>query len=471
MDIVLFALGDFPVTVPVAASACVLAGLAIVLFVLVGAMRASTERVETLAQQAAEQLKASFLAQIAERDTRIRELDLELSNERERSAELLESERERRGELLAEVSALRARMSEQAKQAEANLARFEQARQQMTDEFKAIAGDVLKSHSETFSRQNREQVDTLLKPLQEKIGEFHTGLIKDRAAMGEQIRALLESNVQITTEASNLTRALKGSSQTQGAWGEMILSTILEQSGLREGEQYFIQQSHTGEDGQRLRTDVEIIMPNNDRLVIDSKVSLTAFEAFVNAEEMERERHLRAHITSVRTHITTLGEKTYHRAAKSSVDYVMMFVPIESALATAIQNDTKLVEFGMSKGVMLTTPTTLLTVLRTVRNVWDIEKRHQNAEEIAARAGALYDKVVGFLATMDKMGGHIDKAQQSFSDARSQLATGKGSVVRQVEMLRELGAKSAKQLPSGWESGSEEPRILRLVGEEPGDLA
>jgi DNA recombination protein RmuC len=471
MDIVLFALGDFPVTVPVAASACVLAGLVIVLFVLVGAMRASTERVEILAQQAAEQLKASFLAQIAERDTRIRELDLELSSERERSAELLESERERRGELLAEVSALRARMSEQAKQAEANLARFEQARQQMTDEFKAIAGDVLKNHSETFSRQNREQVDTLLKPLQEKIGEFHTGLIKDRAAMGEQIRALLESNVQITTEASNLTRALKGSSQTQGAWGEMILSTILEQSGLREGEQYFIQQSHTGEDGQRLRTDVEIIMPNNDRLVIDSKVSLTAFEAFVNAEEMERERHLRAHITSVRTHITTLGEKTYHRAAKSSVDYVMMFVPIESALATAIQNDTKLVEFGMSKGVMLTTPTTLLTVLRTVRNVWDIEKRHQNAEEIAARAGALYDKVVGFLATMDKMGGHIDKAQQSFSDARSQLATGKGSVVRQVEMLRELGAKSAKQLPAGWESGSEEPRILRLVGEEPGDLA
>jgi DNA recombination protein RmuC len=149
----------------------------------------------------------------------------------------------------------------------------------------------------------------------------------------------------------------------------------------------------------------------------------------------------------------------------------MMFVPIESALATAIHADGTLVEFAMSKGVMLTTPTTLMTVLRTVRNVWDIEKRHQNAEEIAARAGALYDKAVGFLSTMDKMGSYIDKAQQSFIDARSQLATGKGSVVRQVEMLRELGAKSTKPLPSGWEGAGEEPRMLRLVGDEPGDLA
>jgi DNA recombination protein RmuC len=471
MDTVLFAIGNFPITTAIAAFSGAALALLIVLLVLVAAMRASAQRVELLARQAAEQLKSSFMAQIAERDSRIHELDQQVAAERERGADLLDLERDKSSHLMAKVSALEAQMTEQAKQSEANLQRFLEARQHMTDEFKAIAGDVLKSHSETFSKQNREQVDTLLKPLQEKIGEFHTGLIKDRAAMGEQIRALLESNIQITTEASNLTRALKGSSQTQGAWGEMILATILEQSGLREGEQYLIQQSHTADDGQRLRTDVEIIMPNNDRLVIDSKVSLTAFEAFVNAEEMLRDQHLRAHLTSVRSHITILGDKTYHRAAKSSLDYVIMFVPIESALATAIQNDTKLIEYGMGKGVMLTTPTTLMTVLRTVRNVWDIEKRHQNAEEIAARAGALYDKVVGFLATMDKMGSHIDKAQQSYNDARGQLATGKGSVVRQVEMLRELGAKSAKQLPAGWDSSGEEPRILRLVGDDPGDLA
>jgi DNA recombination protein RmuC len=251
----------------------------------------------------------------------------------------------------------------------------------------------------------------------------------------------------------------------------MILSTILERSGLREGEQFITQKSHTSEDGARVRTDVEVLMPNNDRLVIDSKVSLTAFEAYTSCQDETRERFLADHIASVRGHVRTLSEKSYQRHSGSKFDYVMMFVPIESALATAIHADSGLVEFAMGRGVMLTTPTTLMTVLRTVRNVWDIEKRHQNAEEIADRAGALYDKVVGFLGTMDKMGAHIDKAQQSFIDARSQLSSGKGSVVRQVEMLRELGAKSAKQLPAGWDNGGEEPRLLRLVGDEPGDLA
>jgi DNA recombination protein RmuC len=471
MDIVLFSVGPVPVTAAVLAAALLALIVLIVVVLALKAMRTSAARVEALAAQAAQQLKASFLAQIAERDSRINELDHQVAMERERGADLLDHEREKNSELLAEVSALRARMVEQARQSEANLARFLDARQQMTDEFKSIAGDVLRSHSETFSRQNREQVDTLLKPLNEKIVEFQGELLRDRSTMAEQIRALTASNLQITTETTNLTRALKGNSQTQGAWGEMILSTILERSGLREGEQFITQTSHTSEDGSRLRTDVEVLMPNNDRLVIDSKVSLTAFEAYTACEGEGRDRFLADHLASVRSHVRTLGEKTYHRHSGSKFDYVMMFVPIESALATAIHADGTLVEFAMSKGVMLTTPTTLMTVLRTVRNVWDIEKRHQNAEEIAARAGALYDKAVGFLATMDKMGSHIDKAQQSFIDARSQLATGKGSVVRQVEMLRELGAKSTKPLPPGWEGRGEEPRMLRLVGDEPGDLA
>ena len=471
MDTALFTLGTFPVTYSVALIAAVVVALAIMFTLLVSAMRASTRRVEVLAEQAAEQLKSSFLAQIAERDVRINELDHQVMLERERGADLLDAERDKSGQLLVEVSALRARMAEQAKQSEANLQRFLEARQQMSDEFKAIAGDVLKTHSETFSRQNREQVDTLLKPLNEKIGEFQGELLRDRATMAEQIRALAASNLQITAETNNLTRALKGNSQAQGAWGEMILSTILERSGLREGEQFITQKSHTTEDGSRVRTDVEVLMPNDDRLVIDSKVSLTAFEAYTSCEDDTREQHLAAHLASVRGHVRTLSEKSYQRHSGSKFDYVMMFVPIESALATAIQADSALVEFAMGRGVMLTTPTTLMTVLRTVRNVWDIEKRHQNAEEIAARAGALYDKVVGFLGSMDKTGGHLDKAQQSFNEARSQLATGKGSVVRQVEMLRELGAKSTKQLPSGWDNGADEPPVLRLVGEEPGDLS
>ncbi|SFV36532.1 DNA recombination protein RmuC [Devosia crocina] len=469
LETVLFTAGSLPVTLGLALAMGVLVLLASGVFLVVGSARANAERAEAAAREAGESLKASFLEQIAQRDARLRDGELTLLRERERAAELIETEREKNSELMAELAAMRTRLDEQARQNEANLKRFMDARQQMTDEFKAIAGDVLKSHGETFTRQNREQVDTLLKPLQDKITEFHKNLVEDRSAMGERIRALAESNLQITTEAQNLTRALKGNSQTQGAWGEMILSTILEQSGLREGEQFFTQQSHSGEDGQRVRTDVEILMPNGDRLVIDSKVSLTAFEAFVNSEELDRDQHLRAHITSVRGHITTLGDKSYHRAAKSSLDYVMMFVPIESALATAIQHDAKLVEFGMGKGVMLTTPTTLMTVLRTVRNVWDIEKRHQNAEDIAERAGALYEKVAGFLATMDKVGTSIDRASQDFAKAKDQLSTGRGNVIRQVEMLRELGAKSSKTLPPGWAGGADDHPTLRLVGEEPGD--
>jgi len=465
----LFVLGDLPISVGMALAA----GLGLLFFVMIWMLVAwaqgNAARASSAAQDASDNLKAGFAELIAQRDLRIRELDLELGRERERSADIIDEERSRNGELMAELAAMRTRLDEQARQNEVNLKRFTEARQQMTDEFKAIAGDVLHSHSETFTKQNREQVDVLLKPLHDKIGEFHKGLIEDRSAMKERIQALVESNLQITTEAQNLTRALKGNSQTQGAWGEMILSTILEQSGLREGDQYTTQQSHMGEDGQRLRTDVEIRMPNGDVLVIDSKVSLTAFDAYVNCPEEDREQQLRAHIASVRNHITTLSDKTYHRAARSSLDYVMMFVPIESALATAIQHDAKLVEFGMSRGVMLTTPTTLMTVLRTVRNVWDIEKRHQNAEEIAARAGALYDKIAGFLGSMDKLDSHLDRARSSFDEARNQLSSGRGNVVRQVEMLRELGAKTTKTIPSKWDGGLDEQPSLRLVGDEPGD--
>lgn len=451
----LFMLGDVPVTLAM----LIAAGVAIVGFAtviaLIVSLRAGARRSAVSAERAAEALRENFALQLAERDGRIQDLDAQLWKQREANADLQ-----------AETAAMRARMAEQTRQYEENLKRFENARTQMTDEFKAIAGEVLKSHGETFSKQNREQVDILLKPLHEKIVEFQTGLVADRSAMREQIRALAESNLQITTEAHNLTRALKGNSQTQGAWGEMILSTILERSGLREGEQFLTQQTHSGED-RRLRTDVEILMPNEDRIVVDSKVSLTAFDAYVNCEnEDERGQHLAAHLVSVRSHIKTLGEKNYQRHAKSSLDYVMMFVPIEAALSAAVTADPNLFEYGMSRGVMLTTPTTLMTVLRTVRNIWDIEKRHRNAEEIAERAGSLYEKVVGFLGNMDKLGSSLDRAQQSFSEARNQLSTGRGNVLRQIDMLRELGAKTTKQLPAGWEGTSDAEAVSRAVSTE-----
>lgn len=470
LDQTLFTLGSLPISIGVTLVGVLALALLIALIAVMSSNRGTLERAEVQAAQNLESVRSGLNDQILQRDSRLREIEGQLQNERERATEQMFSERDRAADMQAELAAMRTRLDEQARNHATELKRFTEARQQMTDEFKAIAGDVMRTHSETFTKQNREQVDVLLKPLQEKINEFHQGLIRDRSAMSEQIRALSESNLQITTEAQNLTRALKGSSQTQGAWGEMILSTILEQSGLREGEQYFTQQSHTSEDNQRLRTDVEIRMPNGDVLVIDSKVSLTAFESFVNSPEDERETYLRAHIHSVRTHITTLGDKGYNRAAKSSLDYVMMFVPIESALATAIQHDAKLVEFGMSKGVMLTTPTTLMTVLRTVRNVWDIEKRHQNAEEIAERAGKLYEKVAGFLSSMDQVEKGLNTAQANFAKAKDQLSSGRGNVVRQIEQLRDLGAKTSKSLPPGWEGRDDDAPVLRLVNDEPLDL-
>jgi DNA recombination protein RmuC len=453
MESVFFNLGDVPVTLGILVAAGIATVAVLTVIVLIAALRAGSHRDAEAARSAAEALRANFLQQLAERDGRIQYLDAQLWKQREANADLL-----------AETAAMRARMAEQTRQYEENLKRFEHARTQMTDEFKAIAGEVLKSHGETFSKQNREQVDILLKPLHEKIVEFRSGLLEDRATIKEQIRALQESNLQITTEAHNLTRALKGNSQTQGAWGEMILESILERSGLREGEQFLKQQPHTGEDRARLRTDIEILMPNDDRIVVDSKVSLTAFEAYVNCEhEEERAGHLKAHVNSIRNHIKTLGEKNYQRHAKSSLDFVMMFVPIEAAFATAVGADPKLIEDGLDRGVMLTTPTTLMAVLRTVRNVWDVEKRHQNAEVIANRAGALFEKVVGFLGNMDKIGSSLDKAQQNFAEAKGQLSDGRGSVLRQVQTLRELGAKTAKQLPSGWESLSEAEPVARAL--------
>jgi DNA recombination protein RmuC len=448
MENTLFMLGDMPVSYGLAGFAALGLLLLVCVVALVRSARAASGRAEQAARAAMDGLRASFIQQVAERDQRIHDLEA-------RNAALSEDNASWR----ARAEGLQVRLPEQARQAEDNLARFTAAREQRTAEFKAVAGDVLKVHSETFTKQNREQVDTLLKPLHEKIIEFHTGLIKDRAAMGAEIKALHESNIQITQEASNLTRALKSNAQTQGAWGEMILSTILERSGLREGEQFVTQASHDGEEGGRYRTDVEVLMPNDDRLIIDSKVSLTAFEAYTNCEEdEERAGYLQAHVLSVRNHIKTLGDKNYHRHARSGLDYVMMFVPIESALSAAVGADARLIEFGIERGVMLTTPTTLLTVLRTVRNVWDLEKRHQNAEEIAARAGSLYDKVQGFLSSMDNLDRNLNQARKTFDAARGQLAAGPGNVVRQIEMLRELGAKTSKQLPAGWSSARDDER-------------
>lgn len=448
MDTTLFMLGGTPVTLFMALLAAAFLCVLIMGAVMLVMLRSNRERIEEAARTATEGLRSNFVQQLAERDTRLRQADDRLQSEQKTSARLQ-----------AENEGLRVRLEEQKRSAEENIARFQNARQQMTDEFKLVATDIMKVHSETFTKQNREQVDQLLKPLNEKIGEFHKGLIEDRAQMAERIRTLSEESLRMSTEANNLTRALKHNTQAQGAWGEMILSSILEGSGLREGEHYFVQQHHAA-DGVRLRTDVEVLMPNNGRLVIDSKVSLTAFDAYVNAAEDEQADHLKAHVQSVRTHVKTLSSKEYHRHAGSDLDFVIMFVPIEGAVSCAMSADRDLLAFAHRQGVQIATPMSLMSALRAVRNVWDIEKRHENAEKIAQRAGQLYDKVAGFLGTMDKLDKDLERARSSFDTARSQLASGPGNVVRQVEMLSELGAKNAKQIPETWQSEAAGPTAL-----------
>jgi DNA recombination protein RmuC len=451
MDHVLFSIDGVDIGVGLAAIILIGAAGALLAIVMMTYFRGERARLEDMAEVAKSALRTNFKEHLDERERQVRELKQQLAAHADTIGDLQETN----SDLRARSAAIEAQMTEQARQEAQNLERFMAARQQMTDEFKVLAGDVLKTHGETFSKQNREQVDLLLKPLGEKIVEFQTGLLKDRAELGARIQHLTMSSLTMSQEANALTRALKGNAQVQGAWGEMILSTILKNSGLREGEQFRTQQSHTADDGARVRTDVEILLPNGDVMIVDSKVSLTAFEALVNATgDLERAQQLKAHTASMRTHIKTLAGKQYQRHAKSGLDFVFMFVPIEAAFSAAVTAEPDLIEFAMAQGVLLTTPTTLLSALRTVANVWDIEKRQQNAEQIAERAGALYDKVVGFLDKMDQIGTSLDRTRGTFNDARNLLAGGKGSVVRQVEMLRELGAKTSKQLPPGWSDGN-----------------
>jgi DNA recombination protein RmuC len=378
----------------------------------------------------------------------------------------------------AEVEANAARLEEalqhERAQSEEKLSLLREARGEMTREFKLLAAGVMQEHGETFSKQNKEQIDGILLPLREKLTEFQTGLstahtesLKERATLAEQIRQLSATSATMTSETTNLTRALKGKAQTQGAWGEMILTTILEKSGLRKGEEYLIQASHTTDDGHRLRPDVIVNLPGGQRIVIDAKVSLTAFEEHVNASnEDDRAGYLQKHLSSIRTHIRNLSSKAYQVHTNGGVDYVIMFVPIEGALALALQEDPNITSEAVVQNVNLATPTTLMIALRTAASVWQVERRNINADAIAARAGQLYDKFVSFTDDMTTLGKRLDQAQSTYGDAMSKLTTGNGNLLRQAEFLKTLGAKTSKTMTiSVVDEAEVEPPVLLTAPE------
>ncbi|MFT5103517.1 MAG: DNA recombination protein RmuC [Candidatus Latescibacterota bacterium] len=331
---------------------------------------------------------------------------------------------------------------------------LEKLQEKFTKEFENLANKILESKSEKFTKQNKENIDGILKPLQEKIEKFekkvdesHKESIDRHAMLRQQIIGLKELNEQMSKEATNLTKALKGDSKIQGNWGELVLERVLEKSGLEKDREYFVQTSFTTEEGKRVLPDVVLHLPDNKRMIIDSKVSLVAYERFVNEEDDDlRKGFLKEHIGSLKKHIDQLSEKNYQDIYQiESPDFVLLFVPIEPAFAIAINQDNNIYNWAFEKNIVIVTPTTLLATLRTIDSMWNNQKQQQNAIEIATQAGALYDSFTNLTDELIKVGKQIGTVQGSYENAMKKL-TGKGNLVTRVERLKKLGAKASKTI-------------------------
>lgn len=326
--------------------------------------------------------------------------------------------------------------------------------EKFTKEFENLAHKILEQNSSKFTEQNQRNIKQILSPLQEKIQLFEKKVedtqkenITIHSALKEQLLHLQNQNIKITQEAENLTKALKGDSKMQGNWGELVLERVLEKSGLEKGREYAVQQSFQREDGSRVLPDVIIYLPDGKKMVVDSKVSLTDYERYVNAEEPEKSKYLQDHIHSLRRHIAQLSAKKYEDLyAMESPDFVLLFVPIEPAFAVAINQDNALYNQAFEQNIVIVTPATLLATLRTIDSMWNNEKQQRNAIEIARQAGALYDKFEGFVSDLEKVGKKMDDAKTEYHGAMNKLTHGQGNIVTRIEKLKKMGAKAKKSV-------------------------
>jgi DNA recombination protein RmuC len=348
--------------------------------------------------------------------------------------------------------------------------------EQFTKEFENLANKILEEKSLKFTEQNQKNIKNILSPLQDKIQLFEKKVedsqkenISIHSALREQLLNLQNQNLKISKEAENLTKALKGDSKMQGNWGELVLERVLEKSGLEKDREYTVQQSFTKENGSRVLPDVVINLPDGKKMIIDSKVSLTDYERFVNADEELQEKYLKDHINSLKKHVDQLSAKKYEDLYDmESPDFVLMFVPIETAFSAAINKDTSLYNNAFEKNIVIVTPSTLLATLRTIDSMWNNEKQQRNAIEIARQAGALYDKFEGFVSDLTKVGKRMDEAKTEYRGAMNKLVEGRGNIITSIEKLKKMGAKAKKSIPdtilkrAKEDDFDEEPSTLEL---------
>ncbi|MFM9985033.1 MAG: DNA recombination protein RmuC [Flavobacteriales bacterium] len=380
----------------------------------------------------------------AELRSNLAKITTDLNNERNAKMELATALATSKAQLVALEEKLLSQLSE-----------VKELKTQFQTEFQNLANRIFDEKSEKFQKQNRDQLDIVLSPFRQKLTDFENKVEKvykeennERINLKAELKLLSEMNKQLSTDANNLATALKGSNKSQGNWGEMILEKILERSGLQAGQEYEVQTSDQNQDGRIIRPDVVVHLPEGKHIIIDSKVSLIAYNSMIAAgSDEERERYLKAHLESIRSHIKQLSEKNYATAKKLvTPDFVLLFMPIEAAFSAAMQLDSELYNYAWDKKVVLVSPTTLLATLRTVASIWVQEKRTRNAEEIALEAGKLYDKFSAFVDDLIDVGKRMDSAKGSYEEAMKKLTSGTGNLVGRAEKMRKLGARNQKDI-------------------------
>lgn len=411
--------------------------------------RAKVQRVE---QQLEHQLDLA-----EQREAQLQQ-SLSQSEQRLQQAEQVQQQlQQQRSQLQADLAANQSKLESTLKHAEEKQRTLEASEERLKKEFERLAQQIFEQKSERLQQSSKQTLEVTLAPFKQQLEAFkkqvesqYTEELKQRASLTTEITSLKELNKQMAAEADALTRALKGDTKAQGNWGEVVLERILTQSGLREGHEYETQSHHRDEDGKSFKPDVVVHLPNEKDVVIDSKVSLVAYERYFNSDDdKEREAALSEHVNSLRTHIKGLSKKNYQQLASvRTLDYVLMFIPIEPAFLLAVDRDPELIRLALEHNIMLVSPTNLLVALRTVNNIWQYEHQNRNAQKIAEDAGKLYDKFAGFIEDMQKIGNSLDTVRKHYDGAMNKLSTGRGNLVGRVEKFKEMGVQTSKKLDS-----------------------